>query len=207
MTSDAKPTRNRRSLAPEYFEQLYTKDEDPWHFATSAYEQSKYKATLEILKGQPLGRVFEVGCSIGVLTKALALNCDSVLAVDVSEIALSNAMHSCGAHGNVTISYMRIPAEWPAGSFDLILLSEVLYYLGPADVRATARKTSQSLSSTGRVLLVNWLGETDYPCGGDEACNIFMAAAKNDLQVIKQRRNRDYRLDLLGLASSQAGDA
>ena len=207
MTSDAKPTRNRRSLAPGYFEKLYTKDEDPWHFATSAYEHSKYAETLEILKGRPLGTVFEVGCSIGILTKALALNCDSVLAVDVSAIALSNAIHNCGADSNVTFTYMRIPAEWPAGSFDLILLSEVLYYLGPADVRATAHKTSQSLSPTGRVLLVNWLGETDYPCGGDEACDIFISAAKNDLQVIKQRRNRDYRLDLLGLASPQSVDA
>jgi hypothetical protein len=29
---------------------------------------------------------------------------------------------------------MRIPQEWPAGRFDLILLSEVLYYLGSYSV-------------------------------------------------------------------------
>ena len=207
MSSDARPAKPRGSLEPEYFEELYKKDKDPWHFATSAYEHAKYAATLEILKGQPFGTVFEAGCSIGILTKALALNCDSVLAVDVSESALANAVRNCGALGNVKIDYMRIPAEWPAGSFDLILLSEVLYYLSPPDVRATARKTLQSLSSTGRVLLVNWLGEADYPCSGDEACNLFMSAAKNDLRVIKQHRNGDYRMDLLGLASPRTGDA
>jgi hypothetical protein len=93
---------------------------------------------------------------------------------------------------------MRIPAEWPASSFDLILLSEVLYFLSPADIRVTAQKTLRSLSSRGKVLLVNWLGETDYPCGGEEACNIFIAAVTNDLRIIEERRNSDYRLDLLG---------
>jgi protein-L-isoaspartate O-methyltransferase len=146
MTPHAKPKRNRKSFTPKYFEQLYGKDKDPWHLATSPYEHSKYTATLEILKGQPLGTVFEAGCSIGILTKVLASICDSVLAVDVSETALANAMQNCDALGNVTITQMRIPAEWPVGSFDLILFSEVLYFLGPVDIRATARKTVRSLS-------------------------------------------------------------
>jgi SAM-dependent methyltransferase len=190
----------RSSLTPEYFDKLYAKDNDPWSFATSPYEHSKYSATLKLLKGQPLGTVFEAGCSIGILTKALAANCDFVLAVDVSETALANARRNCDGLGNVTFAQMRIPADWPTGSFDLILFSEILYFLGPDDIRMTAHKTVQSLSSTGRVLLANWLGETDYPCGGDEACNIFFSSEKQALKVVERRRSQDYRLDLLVLA-------
>jgi hypothetical protein len=97
---------------------------------------------------------------------------------------------------------MRIPAEWPAAHFDLILLSEVLYFLGPEDIRRTARKTLRSLSPNGKVLLVNWLGETDCPCGGDEAAVLFLSTAGKDLTVAEQRRNPDYRLDLLVRARS-----
>lgn len=198
MTIGKRATKDRRSFTSKYFDELYAKNEDPWRFATSPYELAKYSATLEILNGQPLGAVFEVGCSIGILTRALASNCDSVLAVDGSEIALATARQKCGDLGNVTLAQMRIPADWPAGSFDLILFSEVLYFLGPDDIEVTAHKTVKSLSSSGRVLLVNWLGETDYPCSGDEACSIFITATEEFLKVGQSLRNEDYRLDLFG---------
>jgi 2-polyprenyl-3-methyl-5-hydroxy-6-metoxy-1,4-benzoquinol methylase len=197
MMSEPKSTKGRRSFTSKYFDELYARDDDPWRFATSPYERSKYLVTLEILKGQPLGAVFEIGCSIGILTRALASNCNSVLAVDGSEIALANARKKCDGLVNVTLAQMRIPDEWPGGSFDLILFSEVLYFLGPDDIQVTARKTVQSLSPGGRVLLVNWLGDTDYPCSGDEACNIFISTAKQSLKVVQWRRNENYRLDLL----------
>ena len=197
MTAKTKAQNDRSSFTSKYFDELYAKDKDPWRFATSPYEHSKYSATLEILKSQPLGRVFEVGCSIGILTRALASNCESVLAVDGSEIPLVDARRECADFGNVRFAQMRIPTEWPAGSFDLILFSEVLYFLGPDDIRVTARKTVQSLSPTGRVLLVNWLGDTDYPCGGDEACGIFLSETEESLKVAQWRRSEKYRLDLL----------
>ena len=192
----------RESFNPDYFERLYANEEDPWRFASSNYERSKYTATLETLKRHRFGAVFEVGCSIGILTRMLAPSCESLLAVDVSRIALTRARRTCRTLGNVTIARMRIPAEWPAAQFDLILLSEVLYFLGPEDIRTTARKTLRSLSPNGKVLLVNWLGETDYPCGGDEATGIFKSTAGKYITVAEQHRNPDYRLDLLVRARS-----
>ena len=191
----------RESFNPDYFERLYANDADPWRFASSSYERTKYQATLDTLKDHRYKAVFEVGCSIGILTQMLAPNCESLLAVDVSQIALKRARRTCRGLGNVTIARMRIPDEWPAARFDLIMLSEVLYFLGPDDIRSTARKALSSLSANGRILLVNWLGETDYPCGGDEATELFMSAVGNDLTVAEQRRNPHYRLDLLMCAT------
>jgi 2-polyprenyl-3-methyl-5-hydroxy-6-metoxy-1,4-benzoquinol methylase len=190
---------NRISFTPDYFERLYSKEVDPWRFATSNYERLKYAATLSALEGRQIDGAFEVGCSIGIFTKALARRCGSLVSVDVSETALTAARRNCANLDNVTIQPMQIPHEWPVQSFDLILLSEVLYFLGPDDIRLTARKSINSLTQNGLVMLVNWIGETDYPCGGDEAAGIFLAESAETLRLLLQRREENYRLDLVGL--------
>ncbi len=183
------------SLSPAYFDALYARDVDPWRFASSDYERAKYQATLDVLPAPQVSRAFEIGCSIGVLTRRLAARCDSLLAVDVAEAALVQARGRCAGLERVAIRRMRVPEEWPAGSFDLILISEVLYYLSPADVVRTARRTRGSLCRGGTVLLVHYILPTDYPCTGDLASGIFIA--EMGLVPIQQRREAEYRLDLL----------
>jgi hypothetical protein len=70
--------KKRDSLAPEYFESLYADDPDPWRFASSAYERNKYETTLAALSGHQLQSAFEVGCSVGILTRQLAQVCKSL---------------------------------------------------------------------------------------------------------------------------------
>jgi len=185
----------RRSMPAGWFDALYARDNDPWNFVSSPYEQAKYAATLHALPLPRFAHAFEVGCSIGVLTRRLAERCDRLLAVDVAEQALAQARQRCAGLNHVTIARRRVPDEWPRQSFDLILLSEVLYYLSPNDVARTAGLTRQSLQPGGAVLLVHYILPTDYPCSGDAACDIFMAAA--GLTVSQQRREAAYRLDLL----------
>jgi hypothetical protein len=50
------------------------------------------------------------------------------------------------------------------------------------------------------VVLVNWLGQSDDPCSGDEAADRFIAATAGSLHVARQVRQPGYRLDLLVLA-------
>lgn len=192
-------TADPESWPPEVFERLYARDPDPWGFHTSPYERDKYAATLAALPPGRFAAGFEVGCSIGVLTRQLARRCDSLLSVDVSEQALAAAREHCAGlevgSGYVDICRLRVPAEWPSGRFDLIVLSEVLYFLGPEDLAATARLAAASLTPGGVALLVNWTGPTNSPCTGDEAAQRFMDAA--GLTPALQRREAQYRLDLL----------
>ena len=188
-------TEERNSWAPEVFDRLYARDPDPWDFHTSQYERDKYAATLAALPPQRFKSGFEVGCSIGVLTRQLAERCDALLAVDVAEAALTAARENCVGLTHVEIRRLRVPAEWPPGMFDLIVLSEVLYFLGPEDLAATARLAAKSLASDGVALLVNWTGPTNSPCTGDEAAQLFIGEAK--LTPALQRREAQYRLDLL----------
>jgi Nodulation protein S (NodS) len=54
------------------FEAKYRHSPDPWQFAASPYEQRRYAAILRSLSRARYSRAFEPGCSVGVLTAALA---------------------------------------------------------------------------------------------------------------------------------------
>jgi 2-polyprenyl-3-methyl-5-hydroxy-6-metoxy-1,4-benzoquinol methylase len=180
-----------------YFERMYRENADPWNFATSPYEQAKYTATLEVLAGQRFASAVEVGCSIGVLTRRLAHQCDALLGIDIAETPLIQARAHCAALPQVRFRRAAVPGGWPEGRFDLVLLSEVLYFLEPTDIMSLSRRVLASLEPRGKVLLVNWLGESDNPCGGEEAAEIFISACGARLHALVSRRNPEYRLDLL----------
>jgi LmbE family N-acetylglucosaminyl deacetylase len=188
------PRTVKPSLGPAYFDALYAADPDPWQFATSAYEREKYDATLAALPAR-IGSTFEIGCSIGVLTRRLAERCDSLFAVDVAKAALAAARRRCADQANVTIARMQVPREWPAGRFDAILFSEVLYYFATDDLVHTAARARASITRGGYALLVHYTLPTDYPASGDAAADGFIATS--GLTPILQRRAARYRLDLL----------
>ena len=199
MTGDA-PGRPASSLPASYFDAIYARDPDPWRFRTSAYERAKYDATLAALPRPRYRRALEVGCSIGVLSRDLSGRCDALLAVDASEKPLAAARAACADRPNVEFALLRAPDEWPAvgaAAFDLILLSEVVYYLDRADVARLAERVRASLAPGGDCLLVHWTGDTDYPLSGDDAAECFIAAAFLFAAVTRQERSERYRLDLL----------
>lgn len=189
--------KEKKSLAPEYFEDVYNANDDPWNFASSEYEAAKYRATLENLPKNNYESAFEIGCSIGVLTAQLAVRCESLLSIDVNEKALNQARVRCRNLPNVTLRRMRIPQEFPDEDFDLILISEVGYYLNGNDWRQTFRKTLTHLQPGGNVVLVHWTPPVhDYPQTGDAVHDSFARWSANKLRLIKNSRAEKYRLDV-----------
>lgn len=188
------------SLPASYFDDLYARDRDPWRFETSDYERAKYADTVAALERPPYRRGLEVGCSIGVLTAMLAERVDHLVAIDVAQAALDCARQRLDAAQNVELRRAAFPDEAPEGPFDLIVLSEVLYYLSADDLRRAADVTLRRLAPGGEVLLVHWLGETpDYPLTGDEAADGFLAAVGGRLTTVRRSRRERYRLELLRL--------
>lgn len=188
--------RREHSIEPAYFEALYKDRGDPWHFETSAYEAAKYDATLAALPQDRFVSALEVGCANGVLTTRLAQRCDALLAVDVSDTALAAARTRCADQPNVRIERRRLPAEAPTGAFDLVLLSEVVYYWDSADIVRLADYLRTCVLPGGHILLVHWIGETDYPKSGDDALAELHAALGDAVTVVRSDRYDAYRLDL-----------
>ena len=189
--------RYAHSLPPSYFDERYAKNLDPWEFETSDYERAKYVATLDALPRARYPSALEVGCSIGVLTEALAKRCEALVSLDLAERALARARDRCRDLSHVRFELAQVPGQWPYGTFDLILLSEVVYYLDADDVTHLVDRVRGCLRPGGDVVLVHWTGETHYPLTGDEAAESFMAGADDFLRAHHQTRSDKYRLDLL----------
>ena len=180
-----------------YFEAKYAENPDPWNFKESAYEQHKYAATVAMLKGRHFSRGLEVGCSIGVLTKLLAKSCRELLAVDIAAAAIAQARLRCAGEPHVTVERMQVPQAWPAGSFDLIVFSEVLYFLSPDDIARTAALANASLMPGGVLLLVNYTEAIEEPCGGQEAAAAFIRNVLPVCRQVDRFQAKSFQMDLL----------
>lgn len=187
------------TLPASYFDDIYRASEDPWAFATSAYERSKYEATIGALPNERYACAFEIGCSIGVLSAMVARRCDRLLSVDASDLPLKIARQRLASYPNVTVSLMSIPGQFPDDSFDLIILSEVGYYLALDDLRQARQLMLDRLVQGGHLLLVHWTPVVpDYPLTGDQVHEQFMAVAgdRQPLVHLLNQRADTYRLDL-----------
>ncbi|KAA9325291.1 methyltransferase domain-containing protein [Hymenobacter busanensis] len=190
------------TLGPGYFDDVYRANADPWHFETSPYEHAKYADTLAALPRPRYERAFEIGCSLGVLTAQLASRCGHLLAVDVSEAALMRARQRCAALPQVRVQRLQVPDAFPAGHFDLILLSEVGYYWDEPTLHRAANAMLAAMPAGAHLLLVHWTPEVhDYPLTGDEVHDYFLSLTGDagPLRHLHGHRADTYRLDLLEL--------
>ena len=178
-----------------HFDRIYATSADPWGYETSAYEAGKYAATLGALPHRRWADALEVGCSIGVLTLRLAAICDRLTAIDGAARALERCRARLASHPHVDVRHGRVPADWPDRRYDLIVLSELIYYLPEPDIHTIARLTRRALNPDGHAILVNHTGKTDTPLTGAEAEALFVATA--GLPVVTQSEQPGFRLALL----------
>ena len=189
------------TLKPDYFDEVYAANADPWGFETKPYEQAKYADTLASLPRGRYENVFEIGCSLGVLTAMLAPHCDRLLAVDGAEAPLIRARERCRSLPQVTLAQMQVPGQFPDERFDLILVSEVGYYWSPDDFARAQQEIVTHLTPGGQLMLVHWTPPVhDYPLTGDEVHEAFLNGAFLKTEGLKHlggHRKETYRLDVL----------
>ncbi|HWE82826.1 MAG TPA: class I SAM-dependent methyltransferase [Gaiellaceae bacterium] len=143
------------TLRTGYFDDMYSRAADPWGLRSRSYEARKYAITLAALPRERYGRAFEPGCSVGVLTRLLAERADTIVATDISETALREAGRG-NLPANVTLRRGAVPDDWPEGEFDLIVFSELGYYLDAEDLDTFVSRSRCSLSPDGHLVAVHW---------------------------------------------------
>ncbi len=187
------------TLDPGYFRDRYASSADPWGLAERWYEARKYALTVALLPRQRYGAAFEPGCSIGVLTAQLAPRCDRLLACDVVPDAVAAARSRAAGLPGVRVERRVIPGEWPPGSFDLIVLSELLYYFDDADLGQVLGLGIGSLRPSGQILAVHWRHPApDHPRTGDEVHEDL--AAHPGLARLARYRDPDFTAEVYGRA-------
>ena len=188
---------NKPTLSEQYFDDVYDVNTDPWNFETSIYEKNKYLITIQALNRNTYKNVFEVGCSIGILSEMLAQRSEKLLAVDASEAPLNKARHQLLKYPNVVVEKMNVPTEFITTSADLIVLSEVAYYLNNDDLKILREKILQQLEKGGQLLMVHWTPFVhDYPQTGDRVHEYFLELENKELKHLLHQRYETYRLDL-----------
>ena len=145
-----------------HFQQLYQQDADPWKVRQRWYEHRKRNVVLACLPDQRYRRAYEPACGNGELTAALAQRAEHLAASDMSPEAVRLTQqrlqreHASDA-SRVVVECQQLPQDWPKdASFDLIVISEMLYYLPEPDLLRLRQRCIGSLASGGTLVLCHW---------------------------------------------------
>ena len=158
MSDEASPAVRARA----FFDDLW-KTGDYWDLEGSPFERDKYACQLALIRDRRYPRVLEIGCGAGVFTEQLATLADHVVAIDVSEAAIARA-RSRAANPAVDFRVANVMDWDPAtdGPWDLVVLSETIYYLGWLypffDVAWLASQLEGATRPGGRLLMANTCG-------------------------------------------------
>ncbi|MGK9147425.1 bifunctional PIG-L family deacetylase/class I SAM-dependent methyltransferase [Plantibacter flavus] len=146
------------SRSRDSFDAHYREHPDGWDFG-SWYEERKREVLLAALPRRRYGSVLEIGCATGVLAGRLSERSDDVLGVDIAEAPLAVARL---AVPTARFERLTVPEEWPTGRFDLVVLSEVGYYLSVADLDGVIDRVLASLADGGSVVACHWRHPDDH---------------------------------------------
>lgn len=146
-----------------YFRSMYDADPDPWGFDDRWYERRKFALTAASLPRARYEHAYEPGCANGALTELLAGRCDRLTACELIPDVAARARHRLQRFGNIIVVDASFPDYWPPGGGDLVVLSEVAYYLTPEGLRHAGLELSRWLRPGGDVVAVHYTGSTNYP--------------------------------------------
>ncbi|MFB2597852.1 PIG-L family deacetylase [Herbiconiux sp. P17] len=192
------------AVAADYFDTLHRGADDPWGFESRWYEERKRAVLLASLPDRDYGEVLEVGSSTGVLSRALAARASGrLVGVDVSEVAVQRARERNADLPVASFERMRVPADWPSGSFDLVVVSEVGYYLDPPDLTGLIERIVGSLTPSGAVVCCHWRHPVaGRAIDGDGVHAVF--AARPEFARLARHLEEDFVLDVLVRAPGES---
>ena len=173
-----------------YLRGLYAVTDDPWNCRTSPYEEAKYTATLKALPRPRYAYALELGCGNGELARRIARRCAAYTGLDAVDVALQAAR---GALPRGRFVQGFLPCDLPNGYYDLIVLSEILYFLDAAGIEAIATQIDARWPNAD-VVVVNWCKPSGKALEGEEACAFYKAATKRTHDLVT-RTQVDFRID------------
>ena len=128
---------------------------DAWGYRGSPEHARRAEAILAALPARRFACVLEVGCAQGFLTERLAARADRLVACDISPEAVARAREACGDRAGLEFRVADIRQEFPGAGFDLMLFSDVLYYLAPREIDAVLAEAGRRAAPQGHLLLAN----------------------------------------------------
>jgi SAM-dependent methyltransferase len=150
-----------RPTGPEDFEALFRRNIDPWNYTTSHFEAFKRGVLIRACGCRTYGRGLELACAIGETTRVLAPRCLRLLSLDSSPTALAEAARRNAGMNWVTFRKGLLPCEMPRGPFDLIVASEIAYYLPWRPLDDLLRRIFEAAAPGARIVFLHHLRPFD----------------------------------------------
>ncbi len=165
------------AYSERYFDALYSDNSDPWQYQSRWYEQRKRDMCLAVLPQLEYDKAIELGCGNGVFSVLLAQRCQTLLSIDGNDKAVQLAKQRLADASHVKVIQGVIPSilstlqladltktgltktdSTPAYQppFDLIVISEILYYLSPADIDTVITWIKHNIAVGGTLLCCHW---------------------------------------------------
>ncbi len=173
--SDTQSDSQSDAYSETYFDALYSDNSDPWQYQTRWYEKRKREMCLAVLPQAEYDNAIELGCGNGVFSELLARRCQALLSIDGNTQAVQLAKQRLGKSYHVRVIQGVIPhvllslenallQSYPLSDgalvhkppFDLIVISEILYYLSPTDIDTVITWIKQNLAVGGTLLCCHW---------------------------------------------------
>jgi LmbE family N-acetylglucosaminyl deacetylase len=178
------------------FDALYEANADPWGTNTREYEFRKREVVMACLPRRHYRRALDVGCGTGLLTADLASRCNEVVAFDGVAAAVRASRRATAGLTNVRVELARLPDEVPVGPFDLVVFSEVLYYLDAADLARTLVTLERQLDRVADIVAIGWRPAThDAPRDAEGAHEQLLG--REGWEVIVEHREPEFLLHVL----------
>lgn len=144
-----------RAISLAGFEATFRGNPDPWRTFTARDEVAKRRAILRALGPGPKGRVLELASGNGSNSVALARRARRLDATDGAPAAVALTARALHGRRGAVARRLVLPGHFPAARYDAIVAAEVLYYLTPSHLRATAREMRRALRPGGRLVLAH----------------------------------------------------
>jgi len=132
--------------------------EDPWDYATAPFQVDRILREVAILDSvRPPGLfqdALEIGCAEGLFTEKLAPICKTLLAVDISGVALHRTKQRLAGQDHVQFALLDLRIDPIPASYDLIVIIHALEYIrNPLHVRRIRTKLANSLRPGGYLFI------------------------------------------------------
>lgn len=160
----------------QHFDSLFALEEDPWKYNSNWRERRRLDLLVAMLPRESYLSIFEPACASGSLTRRLASRGARVVGWDGSPNAIAHARHLLASELHVELDERSVPDHWPEAPFDLVVLSDFLYYLPRERIIDVAALSAQTAGLDGTIVGCHWRGSAhDFLVDGGDAVHAVLA--------------------------------
>lgn len=118
-------------------------------------------SAVSLVSDQRYENCLDVGTGLGHYAERAAKFCDNVLAIDISPLAIDRAKSRLSNAPNITFKTANIRDFDTKTQFDLIILGDILYYLGdmrfPIEFNTLGKHIASLIAPRGHILMSNFV--------------------------------------------------